>query len=97
MAIRHCVLSAKYIFNEELVTSLMKNEGYTRNEATRKDIAMNFRDIASRFAYEVYCITDLYSRSLEKVKTDDTKQISVFCIKDITDDRVLNLLGSKNI
>jgi len=59
MVIKHCVLSAKYNFNEELVASLMQNEGYTRNEATRKDIAMNFRGIASRFAYDVYCITDL--------------------------------------
>ncbi|WP_127495354.1 hypothetical protein [Paenibacillus glycanilyticus] len=66
---------------------------YPQRDGSPEDYKVNWKQKRVQFRNEIRCIASLYERNFEKYKTADTWKVLIECVDEVTDSRVLDLLG----
>ncbi len=93
MILKEFDLDLPYVADEEKIKLIMKENNYSRNEATKYDYETNWKDKRRTFRLETRCISAMFERLLGKIKTSDCWKILVECVEDIKKEKILNFSG----
>lgn len=66
---------------------------YPKRDGTPEDYRANWKQKGAQFRDEIRCIASLYEKSFEKMKTADSWKVLIECVDEISDSRVIDLLG----
>lgn len=93
MILKEFALDLPYSIDEEKVKCIMNEKKCTFNEASKSEYEDNWKCKRRRFRLETRCITSMFERIIGEVRTENGWKILVRCVKDIKEEKIINLLG----
>lgn len=84
MIIKEFDLDLPYFPNQEKIKSIMREKGLTDIDASWLDYEENWKDKRRNFRLDTRCMTAMFERLFEKMKTKDCWKILVECVQTIT-------------
>ena len=93
MYLKQFDLDLPYIPDENKIISIMNEKNCFRDEATKMDYEVNWKEKSRKFSLETRNISAMFERLFDKMKTKDCWKILVECVDYIKEERVLNFSG----
>ena len=86
-------LDLPYIADEDKIIAIMNEKNCLRNEATKLDYELNWKDKRLKFRLKTRNISAMFERLFGRMETKDCSKVLVECIDNVKEERVLNFLG----
>ena len=93
MYLREFDLDMPYVAEEARINSIMQERQCSRNDATKFDYESYWKDKRRMFRLETRCMTAMFERLFEKMKTEDCWKILIECVETINSESIKNLSG----
>ncbi|WP_442601936.1 hypothetical protein [Paenibacillus sp. KN14-4R] len=93
MDLKEFDIDLPYLAEIKRVQAIMEERGCLFQEATKIDYEMNWKGMRRTIRLETRCMTSMFERLFNKLKTEDCWKVLVECVSEIKEERILNFSG----